>query len=62
VAGRNRPVTTYLPDVLITMVQRYQYKRSIPRFNQAVIELLESHPQIQQIAAEILDEAVMRSL
>ena len=59
-AGRDGPVVLYirLPSGLKMLAMRYQNKRELPTINKAVIELLETHPEIRRMEAEVLDEAV----
>lgn len=59
-AGRDRIVITNLrlPSGMKMVVERYQNRRNLPSFNRAVIELLETHPEIQKMVAELLDVPV----
>lgn len=47
------PFPTYLPRELKLMAERYQSNRNLPSLNQAIIELLETHPAIAQLIAEV---------
>jgi hypothetical protein len=55
--GRNRTLIS-LPAGLRVMTERYQNDRNIVSLSAAVVELLETHPEIQRIYAETLDRAV----
>jgi len=59
-ASRDGPVIVNLrfPGAMKSMVERYQNRRFLPSFNRAVIELLETHPEIQKMVAELLDAPV----
>lgn len=63
-AGRDGPVivNVRMPSVMKTMTERYQKKREMPSLSRAIIELLETHPEIRRIEQEMLDEFVMTSL
>jgi hypothetical protein len=47
-----------LPPGLRLLCRCYQNDRKITTLNAAVIELLETHPEIQRIYRETLDKAV----
>jgi hypothetical protein len=61
-ASRDRTVTYLrLPPELLYLVACYQNDRRFAALNQAVQELLETHPRIAQIAERVYDEGKAKS-
>lgn len=66
--GRNRPVMTRpatetmivrnVPRGLKLMVESYQYDRCLQSLSRAVIELLETHPEVDKRVRAMYDQGV----
>jgi hypothetical protein len=58
-AGGNGPVIVNVrfPGGMKTMVELYQKNRELPSFSRAVIELLETHPEVLRMVQELLTQA-----
>lgn len=54
-AGRNRTVKTVLalPRELLVISQIYQSERNFASRNQAIVELLETHPRVVDIMRDL---------
>ena len=64
--GRNGDRTTVvlyarLPAELKYLVSRYQSVKKVPSFSYTVQRLLETHPEIAQLAAELYTESQVRA-
>ena len=59
--GRDGAVVVYIriPSGLKYLAECYQKRREITTLNKAVLELLETHPEIRRMEAHVLDNAVI---
>jgi hypothetical protein len=57
VEAENVLVHAYIPVELKYMIQRYQNIRKLPTFSAAFRELIETHPSIAQVLAQLYTAA-----
>jgi hypothetical protein len=56
-AGGNRAVIVYMPPELRSLVAGYQSDRRKQSFSAALVELIETHPEIAKQAAKVYAQA-----